>query len=123
MKTSNIAIAAFAAAVSVLALTSNASACTTSTWTKTSGNSFADTIKGRDCGGNMSVRMSGGFGDTGWIPMYKNGSSDFKAQYGDGQVLTDIHMKVNGNAMTGSFHHKAATGTSFTKGSYLLTGF
>ncbi len=122
MKTANLSIAACAAAISVLALTANASACVNSTWTKVSGSSFADTIKGRDCGGNMSVRMSGGFGDTGWIPMYKNGSSNFKAQYGDGKVLTDIHLKVNGNTMTGSFQHKAANGTSFTKGSYLLTG-
>lgn len=120
MKKFSVIIAALVGVINIAALVNPASACTISNWTKISGNSFADTIKGRDCGGTMSVRMTGGFGDTGWIPMYKNGTSDFKAQYGDGQVLTDIHLKVNGVKMTGSFHHKAATGTSFTKGKYHL---
>ena len=71
----------------------------------------------------MSVRMTGGFGDTGWLPMYKNGSSNFKAQYGDGTVLTDINMNTNGTTMSANFVHKAAGGvTSNTHGSYHLTG-
>ncbi len=120
MKSSSAIITALAGAIGLALMAAPASACITSNWTKISGNSFADTIKGRDCGGTMSVRLSGGFGDTGWIPVYKNGTSDFRAQYGDGRVLTDIHLKVNGATMTGSFHHRAATGTSFTKGKYHL---
>ena len=124
MKTLNIITVAFVSAVGLAAISTPASACATSTWTKTSGNSYADTIKGRDCGGNMSVRMTGGFGDTGWIPMYKNGSTNFKAQYGDGQVLTDISMKTNGGTMSAYFVHKASGGQhSTTKGKYVLTGF
>ncbi|MHA3914680.1 hypothetical protein [Halovulum sp. GXIMD14793] len=111
-------ISAFAFA----AIASPASACVTSVWTKTGGDSFAEKIEGKDCGGTMSVRMTGGFGDTGWIPMFKNGTSDFMAQYGDGRVLTDIHMKVDGLTMKGSFHHKAATGATTTQGTYVLTG-
>lgn len=123
MKPLNILATALLAGLGLAALAAPASACINSTWKKVSGNSFADTIKGRDCGGSMSVRMTGGFGDTGWIPMYKNGATNFMAQYGDGQVLTDIHMKLNGATMTGSFHHKAANGTSTTHGTYHLTSF
>ncbi len=119
----NLMMSALAGAISIAALTAPASACVISKWKKVSGDSLANKIKGRDCGGTMSVRMTGGFGDTGWIPMYKNGSSDFKAQYGDGKVLTDINLKVNGTTMTGSFHHKAANGNSFTKGTYHLKVF
>jgi len=123
MKSFHLITAALVSAISLAALTAPASACVISKWKKVSGDSLAKTIKGRDCAGTMSVRMTGGFGDTGWLPMYKNGSSDFKAQYGDGKVLTDIHLKVNGASMTGAFNHKAASGTSFTKGTYKLKVF
>lgn len=116
-----LAVTLSLSAVSII--TSSAHACQLSTWTKTSGNSFAATIRGRDCNGNMSVRMTGGFGDTGWLPMYKNGNSNFRAQYGDGQVLTDINMQVTGGTMNAYFIHKSATGISNTQGSYHLTGF
>ena len=123
MKTLNLALAAAVSLTTLGLLITSASACQTSTWTKTNGNSFAAIIKGRDCGGNMTVRMTGGFGDTGWMPMFKNGASHFRAQYGDGQVLTDINMMINGANMNANFHHKSATGTSNTQGSYHLTSF
>lgn len=123
MKLISLLVAGFVGASVVVSTTVSAQACNTTTWKKTGGNSFADTVRGRDCGGTMSVRFKGGFGDTGWIPMYKNGFSDFRAQWGDGQVLTDINMKVTGNTMHANFLHKAATGTSTTSGNYVLTGF
>lgn len=123
MKKLGFTTSTLATAVIFAAFTIPASACITSTWTKTSGNSFAQVITGRDCGGNLSVRMTGGFGDTGWFPMYKNGTSNFKAQWGDGQVLTDIDMKVNGNTMSANFVHRASGGqVTNSQGSYLLTG-
>lgn len=124
MKTLNFTIVGLAAAISLTSISSSANACATTTWKKTSGNSLASTIRGRDCGGNMSVRMTGIFGDTGWLPLYKNGATNYKAQYGDGQVLTDISMKTSGSAMSAYFVHKAAGGaTSNTQGQYVLTGF
>ncbi|MCP4406570.1 MAG: hypothetical protein GY807_02185 [Gammaproteobacteria bacterium] len=121
MKTLRIVFTVLAGAMTIA--TTPVRACDTSTWTKTSGNSFADKIKGRDCAGTMSVRMMGGFGDTGWMPMYKNGTSNFKAQYGDGKVLTDINMKTNGATMSAIFVHRADGGQiSTTQGTYLLTG-
>ena len=111
-----------AIAVGMISFSTPAHACTTSTWSKLSGNSLASTIRGRDCSGTMSVRLIGIIGDTGWLPMYKNGSSNFTAQYGDGTVLTDIKMVTNGATMNVNFVHKAATGQTYTQGAYHLTG-
>lgn len=123
MKPKNTFKMALLSGLAIAALALPASACTNSIWKKIAGNSLADTIEGRDCSGTMSVRMTGVFGDTGWIPMYKNGTADFFAQYGDGQVLTDIHMKVDGVSMTGIFQHRDATGSQTTEGTYVLNGF
>lgn len=122
----NTRTAIFGVIGALMALSSTsgaASACATTTWTKTSGTSLAATIRGRDCGGTYSVRFINPGGDTGWVPMFKNGSSDYRAQWGDGQVLTDINMKVNGANMSAKFFHKSANGTSTTQGTYQLTGF
>lgn len=121
MKTSTFTLAAVTGSfIAFAALTTPASACVVSNWTKTGGNSLASTIKGRDCGGNYSVRLIGIVGDTGWLPMYKNGMSNFTAQYGDGKVLTDISMQTNGGSMSVNFVHKAATGQTYTQGNYHL---
>lgn len=123
MKTINYVMSVFISATSLAIASTPASACTTTTWKKISGNSFADTVRGKDCGGTMTARFTGGFGDTGWIPLFKNGSSNYVAQWGDGQVLTDIRMKTNGDKMTGNFTHRAANNSvSYTKGTYQLVG-
>lgn len=95
-------------------------ACVNSGWQKTSGNSLADTIRGRQCGANMSVRLTG-IVDTGWIAMHNSGPGSLSATFVDNNVSTAITMLVNGKNMNVFFTHTANNGAvTSTQGHYVL---
>ena len=92
------------------ALTTPASAaCTNSQWTKISGDGLANTIKGRLCGQNMSVRLIG-IVDTGWLAMKNSSIGRFAATFVDANVTTKIDMQTKLNTMTVKFTHEANDG-------------
>ena len=107
------------------ALTTTASAaCKNSVWSKTSGTSFASTIKGRDCGGNLSARFIGPAGNTGWVSMKSAGANKFRATFVDANITTKIRMKTFGSSMNVLFKHYENSGnTSTTKGTYNLISY
>lgn len=120
-KMSNTIIVTLAAVLIGPVLTSveaNA-ACVNSERTKTSGNSFASTIMGRQCGANMSVRFQGAV-NTGWLAMH-GVPGNLSATYVDNNVTTNIKMQTNGNTMHVNFIHTDNNGaTSLTQGNYIL---
>ncbi len=110
------------AALSAVAAPANA-ACVNSVWSKTSGNSLASTINGRQCGQNMSVRMSGVV-NTGWLSMYKTGPNSLRATFVDNNVTTKINMQTSGTTMFVQFQHQGNNGAgSVTTGNYKLMSY
>lgn len=126
MKSSNLLIATVVGSIVTIAATAtpaNAN-CTKSTWKKIAGDSFAQTIKGRDCGSTMSARFSGPAGNTGWLDMKHYLEDRLRADFYDGNITTKAVMKATGGFMTVTFDHQDATGLqSQTKGTYILTKY
>ena len=111
-----------AIAISAMSVTSVANAnCLNSKWSKVSGNSYAQTIYGRQCGANKSVKFAGVV-NTGWIAMF-GGANQFSATFVDNNITTNITMQTNGNTMHVNFVHVDNNGaTSLTQGNYQLIG-
>jgi hypothetical protein len=123
MKMSKVTIAAVVGTIIAFASTAtpaNAN-CTKSTWIKTSGDSLAYKIKGRDCGGVYSVKFSGPAGETGWLDMSDKVEGAHRAFYDDGNVATEAVMDNQGMFMETVFLHMDLNGAfSMTKGTYFL---
>ena len=121
MKNLQFATLFAAAAIVATAMATPAyAACTNSQWTKISGDGLANTIKGRLCGNNMSVKLTG-IVDTGWIAMNNTGIGRFGATYVDDNVTTKIDMQTKLTAMTVKFTHEANDGAvSTTQSDYKL---
>jgi len=125
MKSSNTILAILAAGIvaSGAFFTPAQAACKNSVWIKSMGNGLANTIKGRDCNGNLSVRMLG-IVDTGWITMQVTGLNTLGATYVDNNVTTKIKMLTSGNAMNVIFEHIDNNGAvSFTQANYSLSSY
>lgn len=118
-------LAAISVVVAMSALAAPAqAACQNSVWSKIGGTSFASTIKGRQCGSNMAVRMSGSFGNTGWLSMQNGGSNKLRATFVDNNITTKIKMTLLGQQMVVHFEHIANDGAvSFTSGDYNLVSY
>lgn len=99
-------------------------ACVNSVWQKTSGNSLASTINGRQCGQNMAVKLNGATGNTGWLNMTRVGPTSLRATYVDNTNTTKINMETSGTKMFVQFQHQGNNGTgALTNGSYNLVSY
>lgn len=122
MKTSKLTLVAIAGSfIALTSMTTSASACQVSTWNKTSGSSLVGIINGRDCGGSYSARFIGFGIDSGWVPMYKNGMNSYKAEFGNGQALSQVTMNTNGATMSTYQKITSASGAFTGQASYHLT--
>ena len=120
MKSMTLALAAAGIAFTA-AIAPASAACKLSVWSKTSGDSFADSIEGRDCNGKLSVRFSGTVGSTNWLAMHRTGLNKLRTTFVDAHITTKVRMKTNVSKMSVAFKHKESSGTkSKTYGTYEL---
>lgn len=108
----NKAVSMLGSVVVIATLSSTAHAgCINSVWQKVSGNAVFETIRGRDCNGNLSVRFQTGVGDTGWVEMRRGNVNFLHATLVDNIFTTKVTMKPVGTVMWAFFKEEETSGS------------